>query len=142
MSHGLLFNQFRVSKNNKFFIFCRRQDLQAATSSPPKSPLFCVTCLMIEMGDMACYTTLCPQCDRVPPGRKILSPEVQAMERRRKYSIRLGRKYSVDIVKKNGGFGKLSSRGRENVPQNKNLNIQPEVHRPETSHYKSKFDKI
>ena len=49
---------------------------------------------MIEMGDMVCYTSTCPQCNRVPPGRRILSPE-----RKKQYSRRLGRKYPVDLVR-------------------------------------------
>ena len=29
-----------------------------------------MNCLLIEMGEMACYQERCPQCGRVPPGRK------------------------------------------------------------------------
>jgi hypothetical protein len=94
---------------------------------------------MIEMGDMACYTARCPQCNRIPPGMKIQSPEVQAMAR--KFSIKLGRKYSLDIVKKNGGYRELTTpRGRRNHPRTQNpvhVNLQPEVHQQETSQYKT-----
>ena len=31
----------------------------------------CMNCLLIEMGEMACYQERCPQCGRIPPGRKI-----------------------------------------------------------------------
>ena len=27
----------------------------------------CVKCQLIEMGEMACYTGICPGCGRVPP---------------------------------------------------------------------------
>ena len=30
----------------------------------------CMNCLLIEMGEMACYQERCPQCGRIPPGRK------------------------------------------------------------------------
>ena len=33
----------------------------------------CMNCLLIEMGEMACYQERCPQCGRVPPGRKAAS---------------------------------------------------------------------
>ena len=29
-----------------------------------------MNCLLIEMGEMACYQERCPQCGRIPPGRK------------------------------------------------------------------------
>ena len=60
---------------------------------------------MIEMGDMVCYTSTCPQCNRVPPGRRILSPE-----RKKKYSRRLGRKYPVDLVRYKSLHRDLSTR--------------------------------
>ena len=31
----------------------------------------CMNCLLIEMGEMACYQERCPQCGRIPPGRKV-----------------------------------------------------------------------
>jgi hypothetical protein len=31
-----------------------------------------MNCLLIEMGEMACYQERCPQCGRIPPGRKAL----------------------------------------------------------------------
>ena len=31
-----------------------------------------MNCLLIEMGEMACYQERCPQCGRIPPGRKVL----------------------------------------------------------------------
>ena len=30
----------------------------------------CMNCLLIEMGEMACYQERCPECGRIPPGRK------------------------------------------------------------------------
>ena len=27
-----------------------------------------MNCLLIEMGEMACYTARCPECGRLPPG--------------------------------------------------------------------------
>ena len=29
----------------------------------------CLNCILIEMGEMACYQDRCPQCGRVPPDR-------------------------------------------------------------------------
>ena len=29
----------------------------------------CLNCILIEMGEMACYQDRCPQCGRVPPNR-------------------------------------------------------------------------
>ena len=31
-----------------------------------------MNCLLIEMGEMACYQERCPQCGRIPPGGKAL----------------------------------------------------------------------
>ena len=31
----------------------------------------CVTCQLIEMGEMACYNEVCPGCGRVPPSVNI-----------------------------------------------------------------------
>ena len=31
-----------------------------------------MNCLLIEMGEMACYQERCPECGRIPPGRKAL----------------------------------------------------------------------
>jgi len=31
----------------------------------------CMNCLLIEMGEMVCYSDRCPDCGRVPPGRNI-----------------------------------------------------------------------
>jgi hypothetical protein len=36
----------------------------------------CLNCRLIEMGEMACYTERCPQCNNVPPCRKELYPEL------------------------------------------------------------------
>ena len=33
-----------------------------------------MNCILIEMGEMACYTERCPDCGRVPPGRKKAKP--------------------------------------------------------------------
>ena len=30
----------------------------------------CMNCILIEMGEMVCYTERCPDCGRVPPGRR------------------------------------------------------------------------
>eukprot|EP00095_Tigriopus_kingsejongensis_P008666 maker-scaffold72_size415059-snap-gene-1.16 protein:Tk08666 transcript:maker-scaffold72_size415059-snap-gene-1.16-mRNA-1 annotation:"ring finger membrane protein" len=35
-----------------------------------KNDLPCLNCHLIEMGDMACYEELCPQCGQAPPGKK------------------------------------------------------------------------
>ena len=32
----------------------------------------CMNCLLIEMGEMACYQERCQECGRIPPGRKAL----------------------------------------------------------------------
>ena len=29
-----------------------------------------MNCLLIEMGEMACYQERCPQCGRIPPDRR------------------------------------------------------------------------
>ena len=34
----------------------------------------CMNCILIEMGEMACYTERCPDCGRIPPGRKKQKP--------------------------------------------------------------------
>merc|ERR1719186_422355 len=31
-----------------------------------------MNCLLIEMGEMACYQERCQECGRIPPGRKAL----------------------------------------------------------------------
>ena len=36
----------------------------------------CVKCQLIEMGEMACYTGLCPGCGRVPPSLAAVSAPV------------------------------------------------------------------
>ena len=33
-----------------------------------------MNCLLIEMGEMACYQERCPECGRIPPGRKKAKP--------------------------------------------------------------------
>ena len=33
-----------------------------------------MNCLLIEMGEMACYQERCPDCGRIPPGRKKVKP--------------------------------------------------------------------
>ena len=33
-----------------------------------------MNCLLIEMGEMACYQERCPDCGRIPPGRKKAKP--------------------------------------------------------------------
>ena len=38
----------------------------SSKSLPP-----CLNCILIEMGEMACYQERCPQCGRIPPGRRI-----------------------------------------------------------------------
>ena len=40
--------------------------------STSKDQAPCMNCLLIEMGEMACYQERCPQCGRIPPGRKAL----------------------------------------------------------------------
>ena len=37
----------------------------------------CLNCRLIEMGEMACYQERCPQCDKVPPCKKLLLDELQ-----------------------------------------------------------------
>ena len=40
----------------------------------------CVKCQLIDMGEMACYTGLCPGCGRVPPSLVVASaPMIYAM---------------------------------------------------------------
>ena len=33
-----------------------------------------MNCLLIEMGEMACYTARCPECGRLPPGTARTAP--------------------------------------------------------------------
>ena len=33
-----------------------------------------MNCVLIEMGEMACYQERCPECGRIPPGRKKAKP--------------------------------------------------------------------
>ena len=33
-----------------------------------------MNCILIEMGEMACYQERCPECGRIPPGRKKAKP--------------------------------------------------------------------
>jgi len=56
-----------------------RNDSLGADEAP------CMNCLLIEMGEMVCYTPRCPECGRTPPGRK--KPE--------SFRKMLGRKLSV-----------------------------------------------
>ena len=37
----------------------------------------CLNCRLIEMGEMACYQEKCPQCDKVPPCKKLVIDELQ-----------------------------------------------------------------
>ena len=31
-----------------------------------------MNCMLIEMGEMACYQERCQECGRIPPGRKVV----------------------------------------------------------------------
>ena len=42
-----------------------------------KSDLPCLNCKLIEMGEMACYQGICPQCGREPPGKQAYRPRPQ-----------------------------------------------------------------
>ena len=42
----------------------------------------CMNCLLIEMGEMACYQERCPQCGKIPPGGKALPGKTTNKERR------------------------------------------------------------
>ena len=42
------------------------QDAEKGIPLNPKE-LPCMNCKLIEMGSMACYTELCPDCNRPPP---------------------------------------------------------------------------
>ena len=37
----------------------------------------CLNCRLIEMGEMACYQEKCPQCNKVPPCKKVVLDELQ-----------------------------------------------------------------
>ncbi|TRY77923.1 hypothetical protein TCAL_09764 [Tigriopus californicus] len=66
-----------------YFCSKRRKDQNAGTNPPysvamsnhlfkgdiTKNELPCLNCRLIEMGDMACYQELCPQCGQEPPGK-------------------------------------------------------------------------
>ena len=42
-----------------------KEETPASRSQPP-----CMNCVLIEMGEMVCYTEKCPDCGRIPPGRR------------------------------------------------------------------------
>ena len=45
----------------------------------------CLNCILIEMGEMACYQERCPQCGRIPPGRRLQPAELSKQTAARKY---------------------------------------------------------
>ena len=47
---------------------CRRRNYRWGYWTEP-----CVKCQLIDMGEMACYTGLCPGCGRVPPSLAAVS---------------------------------------------------------------------
>ena len=49
-----------------FYKYLYFQDAEKGVPLNPKD-LPCMNCKLIEMGSMACYTELCPDCNRPPP---------------------------------------------------------------------------
>ena len=43
-----------------------KEETPAGRSGQPP----CMNCVLIEMGEMVCYTEKCPDCGRIPPGRR------------------------------------------------------------------------
>ena len=56
---------YNVAVSNSIF----RED-----SGSGREQMRCMNCILIEMGEMACYTERCPDCGRIPPGRKKQKP--------------------------------------------------------------------
>ena len=54
---------------NNILLGLKRTCFSIAKDMPP-----CMNCLLIEMGEMACYQERCPDCGRIPPGRKKAKP--------------------------------------------------------------------
>ena len=52
--------------NIKHYFMSANSIIPSSKTLPP-----CLNCILIEMGEMACYQERCPQCGRIPPGRKI-----------------------------------------------------------------------
>jgi len=42
-----------------------KEESFASKNQPP-----CMNCVLIEMGEMVCYSERCPDCGRIPPGRR------------------------------------------------------------------------
>ena len=60
-----------------FFQFLLTFTLSSKTLPP------CLNCILIEMGEMACYQERCPQCGRIPPGRRIQPPAETRLKKNR-----------------------------------------------------------
>ena len=55
----------------------------------------CLNCILIEMGEMACYQERCPQCGKIPPGRRL-----QPTDLKKKSSIKYQMKHSSNMTVK------------------------------------------
>ena len=58
-----------------------KEDNPVGRGQPP-----CMNCVLIEMGEMVCYTERCPDCGRIPPGRR--KKPLKGFKRFRKISTR------------------------------------------------------
>ena len=70
----------------------------------------CLNCILIEMGEMACYQDCCPQCGRVPPSR--LQAKIKYFKRNKGRSSRPCRQPAAD------GQDRLQVSARQAGPHN------------------------
>ena len=75
----------------------------------------CLNCILIEMGEMACYQERCPQCGRIPPGRK--APPGKKSKPPAVFKKLVGRKLSgKKYVKTNGSVDMKTNQNGSYVP--------------------------
>ena len=66
-----------------------------------KNQAECMNCLLIGMGEMACYQERCPHCGRIPPDRKDLSTKkIQPAEVLKKFSWKSFGEKPIRVVSK------------------------------------------
>ena len=66
-----------------------------------KNQTECMNCLLIGMGEMACYQERCPHCGRIPPDRKDVSTKkIQPAEVLKKISWKSFGEKLIRVVSK------------------------------------------
>jgi hypothetical protein len=78
----------------------------------------CMNCLLIEMGEMACYQERCPECGRIPPGRKAVPGK--------KFKTFVGRTLSAKNAGTPNGSVGMEGHLRTNQPPFKNNFSHPQ----------------